>query len=201
MARPALTSLATIGGTRAGPVAVTPGRFDAWYVELRAPLRGYLRRVAGSAAVADDLFQETWVRLLTHPPRTADLPSVRTYVFTIASRLATDAWRRESWRQRWLRPRRRQPDGAGDEIDDRPSDTELAPDVQAAVREQVVRALACLSPRERALVWLAHVERYDHDEIAAILDLRPQSIRVLLHRARKRAAAALSDTKTRRGEP
>ena len=191
MARPALTSLAPFGGARADPVTVTPARFGAWYETLRAPLHGYLRRVAGSASAADDLFQETWIRLLAHPPRTTDTAAVRAYVFTIASRLATDAWRRESWLDRWIKPRPRVETRSFDEIETI-ADPYAGPDTQAAARQQVARALGRLTRRERALVWLAHVERYDHDEIAAILGLSSASVRVLLHRARKRAAAALN---------
>jgi RNA polymerase sigma-70 factor (ECF subfamily) len=47
-------------------------------------------------------------------------------------------------------------------------------------------ALRALSERERKLLWLAHVEEWKHDEIAAVLGLAAASIRVLLHRARRR---------------
>jgi len=181
------------GDGRAEPVAITPARFDAWYAELRVPLRGYLRRVAKSAAPADDLFQETWIRFLTHPPHTLDAAAVRAYVFTIATRLATDSWRRESTIARWIRPlRRRREDGAT------PSDpivevADGAPgaDARYEAREEIARALASLGLRDRALLWLAHVERYDHREIATILGVRPKSVRVLLHRARRRALESL----------
>ena len=47
-------------------------------------------------------------------------------------------------------------------------------------------AFAALSARERKLLWLAHVEGWRHAEIASILGLAAGSIRVLLHRARRR---------------
>jgi len=175
---------------QAEPMPMTPARFDAWYAELRDPLHAYLRRIAGS--MADDLFQEAWIRFLTHPPRTDDRSSVRAYVFTIASRLATDSWRRESWWVRLIRaPRSRsERDEAGVDPLDTVADDAPAPDERHATRQTVERSLAAHSPRERALLWLAHVERYDHREIAEMLGLRASSVRVLLHRARRRAAAA-----------
>ena len=49
-----------------------------------------------------------------------------------------------------------------------------------------------LKPRERALLWLAHVEESTHEEIAEALGLRPKSVRVLLFRARKRLGEVLA---------
>jgi len=60
--------------------------------------------------------------------------------------------------------------------------------VDPAVRLDVRQALARLTPRERQLIWLAHVEGADHREIAAALDLRVGSVRVLLWRARRKLA-------------
>lgn len=193
MARQALTSGTAVGDGRAVPVTVTPGRFDAWYAELRAPLRAYLRGLARRADTADDLLQETWVRLLTHPPRTLELAAVRAYVFTIATRIAIDAARREAWIGRWVRPvrARKDSDEAGGDALESLAGGAPSPDAQHEARELVARALGPLSLRERALVWLAHVERYDHAELAAMLGMRPASVRVLLHRARKRAFVAL----------
>jgi RNA polymerase sigma-70 factor (ECF subfamily) len=176
------------GDGRVEPVTITPARFDAWYVEFRAPLRAYLRRLASNNAAADDLFQETWVRLLTRPPRTLDSRAVRAYVFTIATHLARDAWRREAWFGLWIRGRRQ-----------RDADLGAAPDACYEARENVARSLASLTPRERALLWLAHVEQYEHREIATMLGIRAGSVRVLLHRARRRALAALDDPNAAKG--
>jgi RNA polymerase sigma-70 factor (ECF subfamily) len=193
LARPALTAALAVREVRALPVTVTPERFDAWYAELRAPLRAYLRGMTKSAAAADDLFQETWIRLLGHPPTTLESGAVRAYVFTIATRLAIDAGRHEAWIGRFLRPARartQDDEPAADPVEST-VDPARGADARYESHEAVAAALGALTPRERALIWLAHVERYDHDEIAAMLGMRSASIRVLLHRARKRAAAAL----------
>jgi len=204
LARQALTSEMALGDGRAAPVTVTPGRFDAWYAEFRAPLRAYLRGLSRSAGADEDLFQETWIRVLTHPPRTLDAGVVRSYIFTIATRLAIDAARRDAWIGRWIRPMRARQapeDARGDALESIEGHAP-APDAQHQARELVARALRSLSPRERVMIWLAHVERYDHVEIAAMLDMRPTSVRVLLHRARKRAFLALREaTPVRGGEP
>jgi RNA polymerase sigma-70 factor (ECF subfamily) len=50
-----------------------------------------------------------------------------------------------------------------------------------------------MKPRERELLWLGHVERFSHKEIARIMDLKPGSIRLLLFRARKKLAEKLRE--------
>jgi RNA polymerase sigma-70 factor (ECF subfamily) len=186
---------------RVEPVAMTPARFDLWYEEFRSPLKAYLRRIAKNTAAADDLFQETWIRFLTHPPSTLEAAAVRAYVFTIATRLARDVWRRETFMGRWFRAVRRwEEDGdASDELLEVAGDNAPAPDTRYETREDVARALQRLTARERALLWLAHVEQYEHREIAGMLGIRPESVRVLLHRARRRALAALRDPEAKRG--
>ena len=63
-----------------------------------------------------------------------------------------------------------------------------APAVDPVVRLDVRQALDRLTPRERQLIWLAHVEGADHREIATALDLRAGSVRVLLWRTRRKLA-------------
>jgi RNA polymerase sigma factor (sigma-70 family) len=52
--------------------------------------------------------------------------------------------------------------------------------------EGLGRELAELTPRDRALLWLAYVEEHNHEEIASALGLARGSVKVLLSRARTR---------------
>ena len=151
--------------------------FTALYHRLARPLRAYLRRLAGDAEAADDLLQETFYRFLR-----ADLPAglddrqTAAFLYRTATRLVQDGWRRAA------RERRR--DGQEAPPAATPArDRTLAHDVERCLRE--------LKPRERALLWLAHVEGADHREIAAVLGVAEPSVRVLLFRARRRLAAVL----------
>ena len=53
------------------------------------------------------------------------------------------------------------------------------------------RIFARLAPRDRALLWLAHVEGHSHAEIGAALGLKAISVRVMLFRARAELARRL----------
>lgn len=149
--------------------------FHALYARTAAPLRAYVTRTLGSPTHADDIVQETYLRLLRRPLPTLDPDGLRAYVFRTASNLVVDHWRTHKHE-------------ATNEIPERGSSGR-----DQGLRLDVSRIFARLKPRERQLVWLAHVEGADHKEIAAALGLRAGSIRVLLSRARSRLARLLRD--------
>lgn len=150
--------------------------FAAFYRETSAGLWRYLRRLAGDGA--EDLLQEAYVRFLRAPVTGDDRPRTA-YLYRIATNLARDRWRREKREEGWL-GRRFAFGSEGSALSGR-----------ADLRVDLDAALGRLGPRERALLWLAYVEGYDHREIAEILGLRAGSVRVLLFRARRKVAGAL----------
>ena len=62
--------------------------------ELSEPLRRYLQRLVGNRATADDLLQETLLKIARALPDFEGRSSVKTWAFTIATRVATDHFRR-----------------------------------------------------------------------------------------------------------
>lgn len=95
---------------------------------------------------------------------------MKSYLFRTATTLMIDHWRREKrekfWKELW-----------------KPPET-----AQGERREDVTQALSKLKPAERALLWLAYVEGFSHNEIASTMGLKEKGIRVLLFRARKKLA-------------
>ena len=151
--------------------------FQVFYDETSAPLRRYLLRVCRDPAQAEDVFQESYVRLINRAGlRTG--PELRSYLFRVATNLLRDDWRRRSREASGhLRLLGSLRGGAA-----KPASTETL-DLESALKE--------LAPRERAMLWLAHVEGYGHREIAEMLGLKAGSVRVLLFRSRKRLAQHL----------
>ena len=152
--------------------------FGAFYERSARPLWAYLARVSGDAALADDLLQESYIRFLSaDAPRTGDVDgevAARRYLFRIATNLLRDHWRR---------PR-------ATSIEDVAEEVFRAPDTsgQSDTRTILGPALLELKPRERQLLWLAYAEGYSHREIAGITGLASASVRLLLFRARRKAA-------------
>ncbi len=156
-------------------------RFRIFYQRTARPLWSYLARGSRDSALADDLVQEAYCRFLlsVHPEMSED--HQRNYLFRIATNLLRDHWRRTKGEPRTLA----EPEQAL-EI---PSDERTAERVQ--LRQDLSRALERLSPRERAMLWLAYVLGSSHKEIAEVLGLRAGSIRLLLFRARRKLGGLL----------
>jgi RNA polymerase sigma-70 factor (ECF subfamily) len=151
-------------------------QFGLFYERTSRPLWRYLYRMSGDASAADDLHQESYLRILTRPPRAGSERELAAYLYRIATNLWLDRWRRQQRESRSL-----------SSSPPRPQSRESAVPAKVDVRG----VLEKLKPRERSLLWLAYVEEYEHREIAEILGLKPASIRVLLFRARRRLAKIL----------
>jgi RNA polymerase sigma-70 factor (ECF subfamily) len=148
--------------------------FRALYEATARPLLAYLTGVTGRRDVADDVLQETYCRFLVRQPKAMAGDEARRYLFRIATNLLRDRWRRkEEWQA----------------ADGEPLPDANAPDLNLQI--DVRRAMRALKPRERELLWLAYVEGMSHAEIAESTGLGAMSVRLLLFRARRRAAALL----------
>jgi len=135
----------------------------------------------GSAADAEDVLQETWLRWAG-----VDLDTVReqrAYLVRITtrqalSRLRTLGRRKESYVGPWLpEPLLTSPDVA--------EDVELAESVSMAM----LLVLETLTPTERAVFVLREVFDLAYDEIAEAVDKTPAAVRQIAHRARAHVAA------------
>jgi RNA polymerase sigma-70 factor (ECF subfamily) len=152
--------------------------FAAFYERTARPLWAYLARVSGDPALADDLVQESFVRMLgAATPMDGEVHAKR-YLFRIATNLLKDYWRRPK----------------ASSIEDLPEgvfahESSHGTDAQMMLEPRLLQ----LRPRERQLLWLAHAEGYSHKEIAEIMGLRSPSIRLMLFRARHRLAELLKD--------
>ncbi len=164
--------LRTSAGTSEG---LDQALFEAFYRRNGRQLWSYIERMSGDRDAADDLLQKSFYQLLRSYPQMSDEKQLRPLVYRIATNLVHD-FRRDS-------RRRHQPLS--------PSLAVESGDEQTIAGFDLQRAFAQLSERERALLWLAHVEELSHAEVAQILDVKTGSIKVLLFRARRKLAAIL----------
>jgi RNA polymerase sigma factor (sigma-70 family) len=123
--------------------------FETFYADNAGDVLRLLRRRLGRER-ADDAFQETFLRALRAYDRLRHGEHLRSWVLTIATRVAIDAHRR-----------------AGEPTDDLP---EVAHVDGRPAYEELAFLTDTLPPRERAAVVLRYGYDLDYDQIAAALD-------------------------------
>jgi RNA polymerase sigma-70 factor (ECF subfamily) len=153
----------------------------AAFVRHRALLFTVAYEMLGSAADAEDVVQETWLRWadVAHD----EVRDPRAYLVRVTTRLAlnrlrTLSRRRESYVGPWLpEPLLTSPDVA--------DDVELADSVSTAM----LLVLETLAPTERAVFVLREVFDVPYDEIATAVGKSPEAVRQVAHRARSHVQA------------
>jgi RNA polymerase sigma-70 factor (TIGR02957 family) len=154
---------------------------EALLDELRPAAFAIAYRMLGSAAEAEDVVQETLLRVHRTLEEGSRIESPRAYVATVATRLAIDQLRsararRESYAGEWL------PEPlVTDPTDDPAHEAEVADSLSLAF----LVLLESLSPEQRAVLLLRDVFDYGYDEIAEIVGKSEENVRQLAVRARR----------------
>ncbi|MBY0399990.1 sigma-70 family RNA polymerase sigma factor [Myxococcota bacterium] len=174
------------------------------YRRWAARLLRYLERIVREPAIAEELVQDTFVRVLDARERYAPEARFSTWLFHIARNLALNELARSRSRHpHWSTDAG--PDAGSDATDDGRTDarprlvlvaTTPAPDDAADAQREQARfgaALAELPERQQTALWLAVVEGQSYDEIAALLGSSVQSVKNLVHRARANLADRMSE--------
>jgi len=152
----------------------------AAFLRVRPRLFGIAYRMLGSAAEAEDILQDVWVRW-----QRADRSSVRdaaAFLTTTATRLAINVMQSaRSRRETYVGPRLPEP---VDTSADPGLRTERDKGLEAAIQLLLER----LSPTERAAYILREAFEYAYRDIADILRLQEANARQLVTRARQHVA-------------
>jgi RNA polymerase sigma-70 factor (ECF subfamily) len=152
--------------------------------DLSAPLRRYLLRYVGDDALADDLLQETMIRITRGLPSFAGRASVKTWAFSIATRVAADHFREPIRRAKIVDL------DEGPEIADRdPSvDERLVIDEMNACVRKVIDSL----PEDyRAALVLHDFEGLTAEQVAEVIGCSVATAKIRIHRGRVRLKQAL----------
>jgi RNA polymerase sigma-70 factor (ECF subfamily) len=168
------TELGLVGRLRDGDAAA----FDAVYEEYRARLYSFLARLSRSRDIAEDLAEETWLRLVESGVRLRPDTRLGPWLFTVARNLFYSYCRSRAVSE-----------SAADALislwpggSPRPSPFE-----EAAARElegRLERALARLPANHREALLLVGVEGMTPAEAAGVCSLTPEAFRQRLSRAR-----------------
>jgi len=160
-----------------------PAAFDGAYERYGRRVMRFLTQLARRRDVAEDLFQETWLKLAATAERLDPDGDLLAWLLTVA-------------RNAYVSRRRRDARLALGEDDGTTADAAAtpAPDAAAEASELVAalsRSLGELSAADREVLLLVGVEGLSCDRAAAVLGVGAAALRQRLHRARARLLAGL----------
>jgi len=150
------------------------------FIRMRPRLFGIAYRMLGSAAEAEDIVQDVWLRWQSTNRRAVENPPA--YLATMATRLCINLaqsahTRRETYIGTWL-----------PEPVDADGDSGLGAERGEALKLAVLLLLEKLSPTERCAFVLREAFDYSYRQIADILQMEEANVRQLVSRARKHIA-------------
>jgi RNA polymerase sigma-70 factor (ECF subfamily) len=160
--------------------------FDAVFAGYRRRLYGYLVRMTRRRDVAEDLLQETFLRLAQHAGKLDRETRLGAWLFTVAHRLVVSWARAQAVRSQLAGDLPRREVAHADR-----SPLEALADSQAQLALE--RAVGALAPAYREVALLVGVEGLAPAEVAQILGQKPEAIRQRLARARAQLAEALGE--------
>lgn len=151
-----------------------PEAFDELVDRWHLPIWRYVRRLISREDDAEEVTQEVWLRILRGILVVADPARLPAWIFTIARRAVMDRLR-VRYAQAPLVPLEEEPAGLlGTE----------EPDLRWMDEEILERALLDLSPMERDVLVLFHLQELTLREVAEVLGVPTGTVKSRLSRAR-----------------
>lgn len=149
-----------------------PRAFELLVLRHRAPVYNFILRLAGSPARAEDLLQETWLKVVRGAGGWQPKARFTTWVYTIARNLCVDSARKESYRKADSLDAPQGASGEGRTLGEALADEgDRSPDRVAhnhRVRPLIERALQSLPPEQREVFLLREYSGIPFKEIAQV---------------------------------
>jgi len=146
-------------------------------------VRKFILASVKNESVADDLTQEAFIRIQEHLNTVRDPEKVSSWIFRIAYHLCQDHFRT------------RKKSSTQEELHDGLVNLEEAPIQKKLEQGEMSRCvqdkLSLLPETQRSVILFADIMDFSHREIADILGLTVENVKVRLHRARKQLKAIL----------
>jgi RNA polymerase sigma-70 factor, ECF subfamily len=200
-------------GQRRAPATLPADELGARLEQHRVELTAHCYRMLGSAFEAEDAVQETFLRAWRGFDRFEGRAALRSWLYRIATNVCFDMLGGRERRARpmdlgparspdgpvggtmpeatWIQP---MPDARVVPAEGDPAEVALA---RETIRFAFVAALQQLPPRQRAVLILREVLRWQASEVAGLLDTSVASVNSALQRAR----ATLADRRVTPGDP
>jgi RNA polymerase sigma-70 factor, ECF subfamily len=155
--------------------------FEALVRRHRTPVFNFIFRFTGQRQRAEDLQQETWLKVVRGAGEYEPKARFTTWVYTIARNLCVDSARKESYRQTDSLDAPADPSGEGRSLGEAMADTGAeAPDrgaYNARVRPLLEKALAALPEEQREVFILREYSGIAFKEIAVVTGVSENTVK------------------------
>jgi RNA polymerase sigma-70 factor (ECF subfamily) len=164
------------------------GEFEAAYDLYKADIFRFVFHLTGNRAEAEDLFQETWLRVVRHGQLRPAGPDLKPWLLTIVLNLHRDALRRKRVRRMFrLRNYHQEQRDYSRSDGYAPPSTEPARVTERAwLQRDIEQAIAGLPQKQRRVFLLSEFEGLRQTEIAGVMGIPVGTVKSLLYRAVKR---------------
>lgn len=160
--------------------------FNLLLRQYAQPLYWHIRKMVGDHSVADDLLQNTWIKVWNHLERFRGEAKLQTWLYTLATNETISYLRKERLRSVFsLSSQQERIDRtwvAADELDgDR-------------LRQKLQRAILRLPPKQRSVFVLRYFEEMKYEEIAQITQTSEGALKASYHHAYKKIEQFLKES-------
>jgi RNA polymerase sigma-70 factor (ECF subfamily) len=185
---------------RKKPVWISPPEFDALYNEYKAAVFGFALYLTKNRGEAEDLFQETWLRVVRKMPEKINKESLKAWMFTIVSNIHKDTLRKKRLKNLWFK---KVAHSSEDDVSlqglagGSPMKTNKEMEI-SALSGEMTRAISLLPDRQRRVFILKEIAGFKQAEVGEILGLKLGTVKSLMHRAVRRLQNELSAYRPKR---
>jgi RNA polymerase sigma-70 factor (ECF subfamily) len=168
---------------------MTPAEFDELYNEYKGSVYGLACYLTRNKSEAEDLFQETWLRVAENIHKICRAKDIKAWIITVAVNLYRDELRKK--RIRKMFSSKKSPDSShNDEIFNKAfwgqKSNTTGETNRADLGRAISQAMSNLPDKQRLVFILKEIKGFKQREIAEILRIPTGTVKTLQHRAIKR---------------
>ncbi len=156
--------------------------FDLLVKRYKEPLLNFVFRFLGEKTEAEDIVQETFLRLFKNKHYYKEVAKFSTWIYTIAGNLAKTELRKRKRRKLFSISHYMQTEKDYD-IPDETSSPER--DTNSVITDKIIqKAIDKLSPKFKQVIILRDIQQFSYEEIADIVDIPLGTVKSRVNRAR-----------------
>jgi len=166
-----------------------PRAFDDLYNKYRVSVYSLACYLTQNQREAEDLFQETWLRVVQNLHKTSNMRDLKAWIFTITANLYRDELRKKRIRRLFFLQKSITSDHRVERSNSKLGSGKLNTTSETNRVDMcmaISQAMADLPDRQRLIFVLKEIEGFKHSEISEILGLPVGTIKSQMHRAVKR---------------